>query len=91
MTNKPILLGLPSLSESQQACVDLLRETLNEAEAGNIHTIGIVVCMKTGYATVMAGAAAGDLNLGCDSLKNKIRCAVEEDGNVKRPKIERVR
>jgi hypothetical protein len=88
MTQTPIILGLPKLSESQQACVDLLRESLEQAESGNIHTIGIIVCMKTGYATVMAGTQAGDLNLGCDSLKNKILAAIE-GGNVKRSSIVR--
>lgn len=87
--NSPIIMpGLPTLSESQQACVDLLRESLEQAEAGNIYTIGIIACMETGYASVMAGSRASDLNFGCDSLKRKILDAVE-GGNVKRPSIVR--
>lgn len=81
----PIILNSALLSENQQACVDLLRETLTEAERGAINTIGIVACMAHGYATVMAGSHAGDLNLGCDSLKRKILAAIEDDGNVKKP------
>ena len=81
--SEPILIN-PKLSESQLACVDLLKETLAEAERGMINTIGIVVCMKSGYATVMAGTQAGDLNLGCDSLKKKILDAVEDNGVSKR-------
>jgi hypothetical protein len=78
----PILMK-PVLSESQQACVDLLREALAEAEKGNVTTIGILLCMGNGFASVMAGTQAADLNLGCDDLKFKIHAAVTE-GNVKR-------
>lgn len=74
----PFLAKLP-LTEGQQACVDLLRESLAEAERGNISTIGIIACMKTGYATVMAGTQAADLNMGCDSMKRKILDAVENN------------
>ena len=81
--NKPIILPHSPLSEAQLACVDLLSEALEEARAGNIHTVGIVVCMKTGYATVMAGTQAADLNLGCDSLKQKILDAVEHSQKTK--------
>jgi len=89
--NKPIVFGVdPILSESQLACVDLLKETLREAEAGSIHTIGIIVCMEKGYAHVMAGHRASDLNMGCDSLKAAILGAVE-GGNVKKSGIVRMK
>lgn len=65
------------LNEAQQACISLLREALEQAEGGHITSIGIVVCLPSGYATVMAGSQAADLNLGCDSLKAKILNAVE--------------
>lgn len=78
----PIILSAKPLSEAQQACVDLLEEALQQANGGHIYSVGIIVCMKTGYATVMAGPHAADLNLGCDSLKKKILEAVEE-GNRK--------
>jgi hypothetical protein len=70
------------LTENQEACVSLLEEALREARDGNIETIGIVVCMTDGFASVMAGHQAADLNLGCDSLKRKILDAIE-GGNVR--------
>lgn len=72
------------LTDSQQACVDLLTEALAEAKRGNITTVGIVVCMQSGYASVMAGHQAADLNLGCDDLKRKVLDAVTT-GNVAKP------
>ena len=74
-TVKPFV--LKPLSEAQQACVDLLEETLIEAKKGAIETIGIIACLKSGYASVMAGSNASSLNLGCDSMKKKILDAVE--------------
>lgn len=77
----PSIVGLnPKLSEDQLAVVEICKETLAQALEGSISSIGIVVCMKTGYATVMAGRQAADLNLGCDSLKGKILNAVENAG-----------
>jgi hypothetical protein len=79
MTNKPLIyLNPDQLSEAQQDCVDKLREALEQAEAGNIHTVGIVCCMKTGYASTLGGTNASELNLGLDSLKRKILDAVEK-------------
>ena len=80
-----IMPGPMPLTDSQEACVDLLEEALEEAKRGKINSIGIVVCMENGYATTMAGRQAGDLNLGCDSLKQKILDAVEDN----RPKFMR--
>jgi hypothetical protein len=79
MNNVGAIPLITPLNEAQQACVDLLTEALNEARSGAISSVGIIVCMKSGYATVMAGSAAADLNLGCDSLKRKIIDAVEND------------
>lgn len=79
--SKPSLILNVSLTESQQACADLLEEALREAKAGHISSIGIVACMKTGYATVMAGSQASDLFMGAGSLQRKILDAVEMDGN----------
>jgi hypothetical protein len=73
------------LTDDQRSCVDLLKETLAVALEGRIHTIGIVACMDAGYAHVMAGTQAANLNLGCDSLKHAIRSEIE-GGNVKRAK-----
>jgi hypothetical protein len=68
----PFLVGT-GLTEDQQACVDLLEQALDEARAGKIGTIGIVVCMDGGYASVMAGRKAGDLHLGCADLMDRIK------------------
>lgn len=75
------------LSESQTACIDLLKEALAEALEGNITSIGVVACMKGGFATVMAGTQAADLHLGCADLQRKILGAVTEDGNVAKPTV----
>ena len=85
--------GKSILDENQQACVDLLKEALQEAEAGRVYTIGIAVCLKGGFATVMAGSRAGDLNLACDDLKAQILAAVSEGHGAQRAasKIARVR
>lgn len=79
---EPIKLQKP-LTPDQIACIDLLKETLAVALEGRIDTIGVVACMEGGYAHVMAGSQAANLNLGCDSLKHAIRDEVES-GNVRR-------
>ena len=76
------LVGVP-LTEDQIAIVDILKETLAQAIEGNFYTIGIVVCMKEGFASAMAGKDAGSLNLACDDLKRKILDAVT-DGTAER-------
>lgn len=70
------------LDESQQACVELLTDALEEATKGRISSVAIVVCMDQGIATVMAGKNGGALNIGCDDLKRKIHAAMFEDGNM---------
>lgn len=81
------------LTESQIAVVDLLKEALAQALEGNITTVGIIACMENGFATVMAGSRAGDLNLGCDALKRKILDAVENSDKTEavRSRILRVK
>lgn len=71
------IIGKP-VDENQVAIVDLLKEALAQALEGNIKTVGIVACMEGGFATVMAGRQAADLNLACDDLKRKILDAVTE-------------
>lgn len=92
MTSSLILNGSGKavLTEDQQGCVDYLREALSEAERGNVNSVGIILCMKTGFASVMTGRQAGDLNLGCDELKAKILEAVRS-GNVVKPRSGLVR
>lgn len=75
------ILGLTQpLTDDQIQVIDILKETLAQAIEGNFTSIGIVVCMKKGYAHAMAGSQAADLNLGCDSLKAAILGAVEGAG-----------
>lgn len=71
------IIGKP-MDKDQAAIVDLIKETLAQALEGNFTTIGIVVCMKDGFASVMSGRDAGSLNLACDDLKYKIHAAVTE-------------
>ena len=82
--NKPILLSPNPLSEAQLDCIEKLAECLEEAKKGNIYTVGIVVCMKQGFATTIGGTDAGSLNLGCDALKMRILQNVSDEG-LKRP------
>jgi hypothetical protein len=78
MTAAKIIIPADQLTEGQQDCVDKLREALDEAERGNVHTLGMVLCMKKGYAHVVGGTAAAELNLGLDSLKRKILDTLEK-------------
>ena len=80
----PGLIGIdPILSESAQACVDLLEETLEQARRGNINTIGVAICMGSGFATAMAGTKAAELNLAVDVLKQKILAEIEGQQGTK--------
>jgi hypothetical protein len=83
MTEQKPFIAFTPLTESQRACVDLLTEALAEAQKGHVSSVGIVVCMSTGFATVMAGHQAADLYLGCGDLMHKIHGAVTS-GNVKK-------
>lgn len=78
MSGPKLIGGKPALTDDQTAIVALLTETLEQAMEGNFSTIGIVVCMKDGFASVMSGRQAADLNLACDDLKYKIHKAVTE-------------
>lgn len=68
------------LSEDQIAVIEICKETLAQALAGSISSIAVVACMKTGYATVVAGRQASDLYMGAASLQKKIIDAVEASG-----------
>lgn len=74
---KPRIIGA-AMPEDQAAIVDLLKEALAQALEGNIKTVAVIACMEGGFATVMAGRQAADLNLGCDELKRKILDAITE-------------
>jgi len=77
MANPKIVFPV-SLTDGQKDCVDKLREALEEAERGNVHTVGIVVCMSKGYGAVIGGTNAAELNLGLDSLKRRILDSLEK-------------
>ena len=77
----PSIIGLKRpLTEDQKAVIDICKETLAQALEGDITSIAVVACMKTGYGSVMAGRQASDLYMGCGSLQRKILDAVENDG-----------
>ena len=78
------IIGLkPKLSEDQMAVVDVCRETLAQALEGNISSIGIIACMKAGYATIISGRQAADIYMACGSLQRKILNKVEYAGEQK--------
>ena len=80
-TKQPHIIGVtPKLTQDQIAVIDLCKETLAQALAGDITSIGIVACMKSGYATVVSGRQASDLFMGAGSLQRKILDAVENAG-----------
>ena len=70
-------------SPQQLDCIDKLAQCLEEAKKGNVFTVGIIVCMKMGFATTIGGTDAGSLNLGCDALKQRILENVVDEGRVK--------
>ena len=78
--------GVVALDDMQRACVDLLTDALDEATKGHITSVAVVVCMKGGIATVMAGKQGADLNLGCDDLKDKIKAEIFQEGNRAKPR-----
>lgn len=78
----PIIGAKPKLTEDQKAVIEIAKETLAQALEGNISSIGVIACMKSGYATVMAGRQAADLHMGAASLQKKIIDAVEEAGDA---------
>ncbi len=78
-----IFLPLAPLTDIQRDCVEKLKEALEQAELGNVSAIGLVLCMKGGYASVIGGTNAAELNLGCDSLKRKILDEIEGTPKIK--------
>ena len=89
--NKPILLSPNVLTDQQLDCIDKLAQCLEEAKKGNVFTVGIVVCMKMGFATTIGGTDAGSLNLGCDALKQRILENVVDEGKITPSKVSLIR
>ena len=69
------------LSPDQMAVVDLLKEALAQALEGSITTVGVIACMKSGYAHVMAGRQAADLYMACGSMQREILDRVADAGD----------
>lgn len=69
------------LNAAQQDCLDKLEEVLEQCRKGKVYTVGIVVCMKSGFATTIGGTDAGSLNLGLDALKARILERVSDEGD----------
>ena len=90
MTNNTILSPTFGLTDDQKSCVEVLRQALELAEEGKIHSVGVIACMDGGYAAVMGGKSPSDLNMGCDDLKDQILAGVHENAR-KRAGIIRAR
>ena len=78
MTKSILLPNTVNLTDAQQDCVEKLEEALEQAQKGNVNAVAIVLSMRKGYAGVIGGTDAADLNLGLDSLKRKILDGVEK-------------
>lgn len=76
LINGGTILRASGLSESQEACVEILEQALDLAREGKIEAVAVVTCMKDGFASASAGRRAGDLHLGCADLQRKILDAV---------------
>jgi hypothetical protein len=74
----PIIGAKKQMTEAQVDIVDLLKEALAQALEGRIRTVGILLCLESGFASVMAGSDAGSLNLAADDLKYKIHAAITQ-------------
>ena len=88
---KPIILPTAALSDAQQDCVDKLKEALEQAEAGRVTTIGLVVCFQDGPASVIGGTNAAALNLRIDLLKSQLTDRVRGDRDRDMSRIVRAR
>ena len=78
MSKSILLPNSVKLTEVQEDCVEKLEEALDEARRGNVTAVAIVLSMRKGYAAVIGGTEAAELNLGLDSLKRKILDGVEK-------------
>jgi hypothetical protein len=72
--------GTKQLTGDQISVVDLLKEALAQALEGKISSVAVVACMPTGFAHVMAGRQAAELNLGCDAIKAEILARASMSG-----------
>jgi len=67
------------ISMGNPAIIQILQNVLNDAKAGNITTIALVVVNKTGGVyPVMEGTQAGDVYVGASLLRKKILDAIDQ-------------
>lgn len=77
----PGLIGVkPKLTEDQMQIAEILKEALALTLEGKIEAVGIVVCLKTGYSTLIGGKRATELYTGCGSLQRRIMDLIEVSG-----------
>lgn len=86
---KPGIIGATNNPDQAQV-IDSLKEALALALEGAVTSVGLIICMKNGYATHLAGRQASDLYMGCGSLQRKILSAVEESGEEVAARAERM-
>lgn len=65
-------LKTPALNPDQWECVKMLEKVLEDAKAGNVHSVAVVACSIGGFGSAFAGRQAPELNLGLDSVKRQI-------------------
>lgn len=69
---------------SVTAVIHLLEQALTAAKAGEITSIGLVVCMENGFGASFAGTQGAEINLGLDSLKANILKAISDPSSKSR-------
>lgn len=62
----------PAITAGGYACIELLKQTLADAEEGRITTVGIIACGPADFGSAHAGSDAARLNMGLDVLKRTI-------------------
>lgn len=72
---KPTLIrpdGAPALSPAQQDCIDVLKNALASAEAGDVTALVVVAVGPSDFGVAFAGSDAPRMNLGLDAAKQTI-------------------
>ena len=79
MTKPIIMLDQTRLqfSDEQQACIDILSQALDEANKGNIDTLGLVVRINGHFVNNAAGMHAGGLQASLFNLMVKVNAAID--------------
>ncbi len=77
MSDKIITPNAP-LTERQIDIVAKIKELLDLALKGEINSVALVGCKKSGFFTAIGGLQAAELNLAFDHLKKQILETVDE-------------